>query len=70
MLDISHRFDPRNPSLETDPPVTISGDTRPGTLYPVELMTTNLSTVVRNRDDQEFELHAISYQFENLAGYG
>lgn len=67
--EISHRFDPRNPSLETDPPVTISGDTRPGTLYPVELMTTNLSTVVRNENDQEFELHAISYQYENLVGY-
>ena len=55
------------PALETSPPVTITGDTRPGNLYPVELMTTNLSTVVRNYDDQEFELHSISYLFENLS---
>lgn len=65
--DITHRYDPRSPALETSPPVTITGDTRPGNLYPVELMTTNLSTVVRNYDDQEFELHSISYLFENLS---
>lgn len=66
--DISHRYDPRSPALETAPPVTITGDTRPGNLYPVELMTTNLSTVVRNFDDQEFELHSVSYVYENLSG--
>lgn len=64
--DISHRFDPRQPQLITSPPVTISGDTQPGTIYPVELVTTNLATVVRNFDDQEFELHSFSYRFEAL----
>lgn len=64
--DISHRYDPRSPELETAPPITIRGDTRPGNLYPVELMTTNLSTVVRNFDDGEFELHSLSYGFFNL----
>lgn len=64
--DFSCRFDPRNTDLETSPPVTISGDTRPGNLYPVELMTTSLSTVVRNLDDAEFELHSFSYLFEAL----
>lgn len=64
--DFSHRYDPRSPDIETAPPVTITGDTRPGNLYPVELMTTNLSTVIRNRDDKEFELHSISYGYNNL----
>lgn len=64
--EISHRFDPRTPVLETSPPALISGDTRPGTLIPVELVTTNLSTVIRNRDDKEFELHSLSYRFEKL----
>lgn len=64
--DFSHRYDPRSPDIETAPPVTITGDTRPGNLYPVELMTTNLSTVIRNRDDKEFELHSISYSYNNL----
>lgn len=62
----SHRYDPRSPSLQTDPPVTITGDTRPGNLYPVELMATNLSTVITNYDDAEFELHSISYGYNNL----
>src|SRR6218665_574334 len=61
--DSSHRHDPRIAELETAPPVTITGDTRPGNRYPVELMTTNLCTVVRNRDDAEFELHSISYEY-------
>ncbi|MBA3588206.1 hypothetical protein [Methylibium sp.] len=65
--EFSHRYDPRSPSIETFPAVTITGDTRPGTQYPVELMTTSLSTVVRNSDDQEFELHSLSYMFENLS---
>jgi hypothetical protein len=65
--EISHRFDPRQPQLLTSPPVTITGDTQPGTLYPVELVTTNLATRVRNFDDKEFELHSFSYKFEVLA---
>lgn len=64
--DISHRFDPRNPALITSPPITVTGDTQPGNVYPVELITTNLATAVRNFDDQEFEMHSISYQFANL----
>lgn len=62
----SHRYDPRSPELEAGPPVTISGDTRPGNRRPVELMTTNLATVIRNNDDQAFELHAVSFEYENL----
>jgi hypothetical protein len=30
-------------------------------------MTTNLSTVIGNYDDQEFELHSISYGYNNLS---
>lgn len=61
---ISHRYDPRTVALITDPPVTVTGDTRPSTLYPVELMTTNLAPVIHNFDDQEFELHQLVYYFE------
>lgn len=64
--DLSHRFDPRNPELITSPPVTITGDTQPGNTYPVELVTTNLATVIRNFDDKEFEVHSISYEFQVL----
>lgn len=63
---VAHRFDPRNTALITDPPVSISGDTRPGYLIPVELMATNLAAVIRNYDDADFELHQIGYLFEGL----
>lgn len=64
---ISHRFDARNTSLVTDPPVTVMGDTRSSYLYPVELLATNLAPVISNYDDQEFELHALTYYFDLLA---
>lgn len=64
--EISHRFDPRNTDLISDPPVTISGDSRPGNVYPVELLATSLATVIHNYDDQEFELHQLVFYFETL----
>jgi len=63
---ISHRFDPRNTDLVTNPPVTVEGDTRPGYLYPVELLTTNIAPVFSNYDDQEFELHQLTFYYEVL----
>lgn len=64
--EISHRYDPRNPVLKTDPPVTVVGDTRSSYVYPVELLSTNLAPVLRNFDNQEFELHALTYYFDSL----
>lgn len=64
--DISHRFDPRNPELVTQPSVTISGDSRPGSIFPVELLATNMAPVIHNRDNADFELHALTYYFDNL----
>lgn len=64
--EISQRFDPRSPDLITSPPVTITGDTQPGNTMPVELITTNLATRIRNFDDKEFEVHQLSYQYELL----
>lgn len=63
---VAHRFDARNTTLITDPPVTISGDSRPGYVLPVELLATNIAPVISNYDDQEFELHALIYYFEKL----
>lgn len=64
--DISHRFDPRSVDLITNPPVTITGDSRPGYIFPVELNTTSLAPVLRNYDDQDFELHMLIYIFYKL----
>lgn len=63
---IAHRYDPRDPTLITNPPVAVTGDTRAGRTMPVELVTTNIAPVIRNEDDKEFELHLLAYLFENL----
>lgn len=63
---IAHRFDPRDESQITGY-VEAEGDTRSVGMIPVELVTTNIAPVVRNFDDEEFELAAISYHFNNLS---
>ena len=63
---IAHRFDARNPTLITDPPVAVSGDSRPGNVFPVELLATNLAPVIKNLDANDFELHSLSYVYDNL----
>lgn len=64
--EISFRYDPRNTDLVTSPGVTISGDSRPGNVFPVEMLATNLAPVIRNNDDADFELHQIVLYFETL----
>ncbi len=63
---VAHRFDPRSTALITDPAVTIAGDSRPGNVFPVELLATNLSPVIKNNDANDFELHQISYYWDGL----
>jgi hypothetical protein len=63
---ISHRYDPRSTELVTNPPVTIQGDSRPGYLMPVELCAVSIAPVIRNFDDDEFELHQLTYYYESL----
>jgi len=63
---IAHRYDVRSPDLITTPPVELTGDSRPGRILPVELLATNLAPVIVNHDAADFELHAITYYFENL----
>lgn len=63
---IAHRYDARDQAIITDPPVSVTGDTRPGYLFPVELLATNIAPVIRNFDDAEFELHQLVYLFDGL----
>lgn len=67
--DISHRYDPRSTELVTNPPVTITGDSRPGYLIPVELCAVSIAPVIRNYDDEDFELHQLTYYYETLTNY-
>jgi hypothetical protein len=64
--EISYRFDPRNPTLKTDPPVIVSGDTRSSYVYPVELLATSIAPVIRNNDANDFELHSLTFYFDTL----
>ena len=63
---IAHRYDPRSPELITNPPVTVNGDSRPGSVYPVEFLATNFAPVIKNLDANDFELHQLQYRFEGL----
>lgn len=62
---IAHRFDPRDTSLITAA-FDLSGDTMPGGLTPVELMTSSIAPVVTHEADEAFELHQLTYYFEPL----
>lgn len=63
--NLSFRFDPREVTYETDP-FELTGDTRPGELSPVELTSTALAPVIKNSNDEDFQLDAISLIYENL----
>lgn len=63
---IAFRFDPRNTALISDPAVSISGDSRPGYVIPVELLATNIAPVIKNNDALDFELHQITLYWEGL----
>jgi hypothetical protein len=64
--EISFGFDARDTSLVTSPGIEVSGDSRPGNVMPVELLATNIAPIIRNYDDQDFELHQLTFYFETL----
>lgn len=63
--EIAHRFDAQQPDFIT-PGTTLSGDSRPGGLTPVELCTVGIAPVIRHTANEAFELHALTYYFDNL----
>lgn len=60
---VSFKYDPRDESLE-GMAMTLSGDTRPGDMHPVEIISPSLSTVVRHSANEDFELSELSLYFE------
>lgn len=66
--DISHRHDPNNPTVETDA-ITVSGDTRVGMIYPVNLVTTEIAPVIRNSSGTLERFNAISYLYNLIGGF-
>lgn len=60
------RFDSRQPDFIT-PGIEMSGDTRPGEMTAVEVVSVGIAPVILCENDQPFELHAITFYFENLS---
>jgi hypothetical protein len=63
--EVQHRWDARSPS-EATTAVSLSSDTRPGPLIPVELMTTECSFKITQTANTEFQFNGISYYYELL----
>ena len=63
--EVQHRWDARHPSEETTA-ISLSSDTRPGPLIPVELMTTECGFKVTQSANAEFQLNGLSYYYELL----
>ena len=63
--NLQHRWDSRSPSEETTA-FALTGDTRPGTLTPVELTTTEISYKVTQSDNSDFQLNGVTYYYNNL----
>ena len=63
--DVQHRWDARAPSDATTA-VSLSSDTRPGPLVPVELMTTECGFKLTQSANSDFQFNGISYYYELL----
>lgn len=63
---LSFKYDPRDDNFVTSE-ITLSGDTRPGDMTPIELTSVNIAPVIKNNADEEFQLDAITLYFESLA---
>lgn len=66
--EIAHRYDASDPTKITDW-VPFEGDTRSGSLIPVEVMATEIAPVIRSFNDGPFRLDAISYHYEDLGPF-
>ena len=67
-LQLRFKFDPLHPERST-PALKLRGDTRPLPRIPVEVMAANLGIGVANRDDEAFELAAITVYYEVMSGF-
>ena len=66
--DIQHRWDARDTTAETIK-ISLSGDTRPGQMIPVELMTTELSFKITQNSNNSFMFNGLSYYFQPLGEF-
>jgi hypothetical protein len=63
--EIAFRYDTRNTNLIT-PYYPISGDMRPGDLFPMEIVATSIAPVFRHQADEEFQVDQLLCHYEKL----
>ena len=63
--NLQHRWDSRSPALETTA-FSLTDDTRPGLLIPVELMTTEISYKITQSANSDFKLNGLTYYYNQL----
>jgi hypothetical protein len=63
--EFSVLYDPRDLGKESISQ-TLSGDTRPGDLVPVEVVATSIAPIFRHSANEAFEIAALSLYFESL----
>lgn len=64
--DMQIKFDARNPEFIT-PTIQMTGDTRPGEMTAVEVCSVGIAPVITATNNAPFELHAMTFYYENLA---
>jgi hypothetical protein len=62
---LAMRFDPRDPSKITDT-ITLSSDTRPGVMIPVELTASEIAPVISHSANEFFRLDWLKFYFNDL----
>lgn len=63
--DVSFLYDPRDQTKETISQ-TLTGDTRPGDIVPIEMCATAAAPIFRHSDDEAFELSAVTLLYNAL----
>lgn len=64
--DMQIRFDSRQPDFIT-PSIQMSGDTRPGEMTAVEVVSVGIAPVITSTNNEPFELHAITMYYADLS---
>lgn len=63
--DVQFKFDPNNPALITDK-IRLTGDTRQKASIPLEITSPSIAPVFSDTSDQDVQIEAITFYFENL----
>lgn len=63
--DLAIRWDPRDESLITDP-VTVTGNTQPGTMTPLEIVGTHFRPVITSSSSSEVQIDSLTFYYMEL----